>query len=552
MGLSHRPDGRARSGNRYDAVVIGGGHNGLVAAAYLARGGLRTLVLERREQPGGAALTSELAPGMRAPTLAHTVGRLRPDVVRDLQLRDHGLSLVQPEARVFAPQPDGRALTLFGDVARTAESLAAWSKADAEAYPAFDVRVRTLAGFLARLLPLTPPDIRGRSVTDALEGLRLALGFRALGREEGRALLRVLPMAVADFVGESLESDALRAVVAARGIQYAAAGPWSAGTTAMLLLDSAGNDGGAAGQAVFARGGPGALATAVASSARGFGAEIRTDAAVTRIASSDDRAVGVVLESGEEIQSSVVVSGLDPKRTLLGLVDPQALGPTLAWRVGNIRTPGVVAKVNLVLGGLPGFPAADGDEEERLRGRIVIAPSIDGLERAFDASKYGRISEAPYLEATIPSLMDPSLATEGRHVMSVIAQYAPYRLRDSDWDAEREGLGDLVVRTLEEYAPGLGGLIEAREVITPLDLEREYGLTGGHPMHAEQGLDQVFLWRPLLGHARYRMPLDGLYLCGSGAHPGGGVTGGPGANAASEVLLDWSRRRSFSSRLRAR
>nr|MBA2629609.1 NAD(P)/FAD-dependent oxidoreductase [Thermoleophilaceae bacterium] len=318
MGLSHRPDGRARSGNRYDAVVIGGGHNGLVAAAYLARGGLRTLVLERREQPGGAALTSELAPGMRAPTLAHTVGRLRPDVVRDLQLRDHGLSLVQPEARVFAPQPDGRGLTLYGDPARTAESLAAWSKADAEAYPAFDVRVRTLAGFLARLLPLTPPDIRGRSVTDALEGLRLALGFRALGREEGRALLRVLPMAVADFVGESLESDALRAVVAARGIQYAAAGPWSAGTTAMLLLDSAGNDGGAAGQAVFARGGPGALATAVASSARGFGAEIRTDAAVTRIASSDDRAVGVVLESGEEIQSSVVVSGLDPKRTLLG------------------------------------------------------------------------------------------------------------------------------------------------------------------------------------------------------------------------------------------
>jgi phytoene dehydrogenase-like protein len=348
-------------------------------------------------------------------------------------------------------------------------------------------------------------------------------------------------MPVADFVGESFEDDGLRAAIASRAVQFTAMGPWTAGTTAVLLSDSAGNDGGAAGQTTFARGGPGALADALAAAARSHGAEIRTGAEVVAVTVEDDRATGVALESGEEIAGNVVVSAADPKRTLLGLVDPEVLGPTLRWRASSIRMAGCTAKVNLALSGVPGFVGAEGTE--RLKGRIVIAPGIDYLERGADAAKYGRVSDQPYLEATIPSLIDPTLAPSGQHVMSVVAQWAPYRLRQGTWDTEREGLGDLAVKTLEAHAPGLSDLIIGRQVLTPVDLEREFGLTAGHVLHGEPGLDQMFAWRPMLGFARYRMPIEGLYLCGSGGHPGGGVTGAPGANAAREILKDMKRRR---------
>jgi len=321
-------------------------------------------------------------------------------------------------------------------------------------------------------------------------------------------------------------------------------GPWSAGTAAVLLADAAGTDGGAAGHVAFVRGGPGRLAEALATAARAFGVDIRTEAEVVRITHDGDRATGVVLTSGEEIPSSIVVSGADPKRTLLGLLDPGRLGPTMGWRAGNLRLPGVVGKVNVALSGVPAFSGTEDDGHQRLKGRIVVAPSVDYLERAFDASKYGRVSEAPYLEATIPTLSDPTLAPEGTHVMSVMVQYAPYHRREGDWSKEREGLGDLVLKTLEEFAPGLSNLVTARHVLTPVDLESEYGMTEGHPLHGEPGLDQFFAWRPLFGHARYRLAIPGLYLCGSGAHPGGGVTGGPGANAAREILADWRRARS--------
>jgi phytoene dehydrogenase-like protein len=307
----------------------------------------------------------------------------------------------------------------------------------------------------------------------------------------------------------------------------------------MLLMDGAGNDGGAPGETVFARGGPGALASALAAAARDAGAEIRTRAQVTAITSRDGAATGVVLANGEEISARGVVSGADPKRTLVDLVDPVALGPSLGWRAANIRTPGVVAKVNLVLRGLPTFAAAG--DEGALRGRIVVAPSIDAMERAFDATKYGRWSQQPILEATIPSLTDPSLvegAKPGTHVMSVIVQYAPYALADGDWSAGADGLGDAVVDVLGSVAPGIRKLISKRQVLTPVDLERDYGLTGGHPLHAEAALDQFFAWRPMLGHARYRLGIERLYLCGSGAHPGGGITGAPGQNAAREILAD--------------
>ncbi|MEO8571608.1 MAG: NAD(P)/FAD-dependent oxidoreductase [Chloroflexota bacterium] len=531
--------------NHYDAIVIGGGHNGLVTAVYLGKAGLRTVVLERRETLGGAARTSEIAPGARVPTLAHTVGRLRPSVVRDLDLKRHGLSLVGPEVRAFAPGADGRAVVLWGDAAQTAEGLRARSATDADRYPAFDRLVRSLAGFLGDIAAQTPPEIESPGLGDALAGLKLGRTFRGLGRDDARTITRVLPMAVADFVAEWFESDGLQAAIAWRGVQYTAMGPWSAGTTAVMLGDSAGNDGGVAGQTVFARGGPGAFIAALEGAAREAGVEIRTGADVVSIASRDGRATGVVLAGGEELTARAVVAGIDPKQALTRLADPVAIGPSLLWRAGNIRTPGTVAKVNLVLAGTPVFPAADGDPR-LLRGRILIAPGIEAMERAHDAAKYGRPSDNPIMEATIPSLADPSLvagAAPGTQVMSVIVQSAPNHLREGTWEDAREPFGDLVVRTLDGYAPGLAELVTVRQVVTPVDLERDYGLTGGHPMHGEHGLDQFFLWRPLLGHARYRLALEGLYLAGAGAHPGGGITGQNGQNAAREIAADLGRRR---------
>jgi phytoene dehydrogenase-like protein len=343
----------ATSTNSYDAIVIGGGHNGLVTAAYLGKAGLRTVVLERRETVGGAIGTTELAPGARVPTLAHTVGRLRPSVVRDLDLKRHGLSLVGPDVRAFAPGPDGDAVVLWGDAAKTAEGLRTRSSADAERYAAFDRLVRSLSGFLGDIAGQTPPDIESPGLGDALSGLRLGRTFRGLGKHDGRTITRVLPMAVADFVAESFETDALQAAIAWRGVAYTAMGPWSAGTTAVLLMDAAGNDGGAGGQTVYVRGGPGALASALAAAATAAGVEIRTGADVAHITSQDGRATGVVLVGGEELTARAVVAGIDPKRALTGLADAVAVGPSLLWRADNIRTPGTVAKVNLVLSALP-------------------------------------------------------------------------------------------------------------------------------------------------------------------------------------------------------
>jgi phytoene dehydrogenase-like protein len=528
----------------WDAIVVGGGHNGLVAAAYLARAGMAVLVLEARERAGGATITEELAPNVRVPALAHTVGRLRPSVAKELGLSRHRLALVAPEVRVFAPQPDGRAVSLWTDLSSTVDALRPWSPNDAVSYVEFDRRVRSLARFLADLGDEAPPEIKAPGFGDALLGLRLGRAFKGLGKLDGRTILRVLPMAVADFVNEAFETEAIRATLAWRGVRYTAMGPWSAGSTNVLLADSAGNDGGAAGETVFARGGPSALVNALVDAIIEAGGVVRTGARVTAVTTRDGAVTGVALESGEEIAATAVVSGLDPKRLLTELVDPVTLGPSLRWRASNIRTPGTVAKVNLALDGVPVFPAADGDGR-LLRGRIQVGTtSIDDVERAFDASKYGNLPQAPVLEATIPSLVDPSLvagAPEGTQVMSVLLQWAPYHLAEGDWDARREELGDLAIRQLETVAPGIGARVTARQVLTPLDLERDYGLTGGHPLHAEPALDSFFLWRPLLGWARYRMPVEGLYLAGSGAHPGGGVTGAPGRNAAREVIADRKR-----------
>jgi len=532
--------------NPYDVIVVGAGHNGLTAAAYLARAGQRVLVLEARDKVGGAAVTEEIAPGVRVPTLAHTVGRLRPSVARDLDLGGFGMSLVSPEVRVFAPQPDGRAVTLWADLGKSVESLRSWSDDDATAFVEFDRRVRALSKFLADIGEEVPPDLKGPGAGDALMGLRLARAFRGMGRDDGRTILRVLAMAVADFVAESFITEAIRATTAWRGVRHTAMGPWSAGSVAVLLADAAANDGGGAGETVFAKGGPGAVSEALASAAKVAGAEIRTGVRVATVSTADGVVTGVVLETGEAIEAPVVVAGLGPKVLLTRMVDPVTVGPNMRWRAGNIRTPAVSAKVNLVLDGLPDFPAAGGDAR-LIRGRIQVGTtSIDAMEHAFDASKYGRFADQPVLEATIPSLIDPSLvagAKDGTHVMSVIAQWMPGRLTADDWDAQRDAVGDAVLRSLETVAPGISSRVTTRQVLTPADLEREFGLGGGHPMHAEPALDSFWLWRPLLGWARHRMPVSGLYLAGSGAHPGGGVTGAPGQNAAREILADRKRRR---------
>jgi phytoene dehydrogenase-like protein len=514
----------------YDVIVIGAGHNGLVAAAYLATAGLRTIVLERSEVPGGALDT------------AHTVGRLSPRVVADLNLHRHGFVPISPEVRAWAVHPDGSSITLYGDAGRTAAELQKHSRKDSTAFPRFDDLVRSLAGFVAEINTTIPPAIDKLSFGDAVSAARLGKGFRGLTKKDSQTLMRVLPMAIADFVGEHFDNDFVRGVLASRGVQYTAMGPWSAGTTWVMLGDSAGNEGGAAGQTVFARGGAGALADALLAAARSAGAELRLGAEVAQVRTDADACVtGVTLSTAEEIDARVVASGTDPKRTLRDLVDPVVVGPQLRWRASNIRMPGTVAKVNLMLDELPRFSALEGDYN-KLHGRIVIAPSIDYLERAHDDAKYGRVADAPYLEATIPTLLDPGLAPEGAHVMSIIVGCAPYHRREGDWDADRDNFGDLVLKSLDEYAPGIGDRVTGREVLTPLDLERRYGLTEGHPLHGEPGLDQLFAWRPLWGHASYRFGVEGLYLCGSGAHPGGGITGGPGLNAATVIIRDLKRK----------
>ena len=541
-------------------IIVGAGHNGLVTAAYLAKAGLKPLVLERREMVGGACITEEIHPGFRCSTLARGTGPLLPRIIKDLQLESYGLEALKPAVRVFAPNANGHSVCIYKDAKRTADGLTKVSTKDAKAYPDFITSFARIGRALAPLLTMTPPSIDAPSKRELWNLAGLGLKVRGLGRKDEYRLLRYGPMAVADLAAEWFETEPLRAVVAARGIFGAFAGPWSAGTSVGLLLQAA-TDGHAIAPASFVKGGMGALAQALAKAATEAGAEIRTHAEVAEVQIKNGKAIGVVLSSGKEIPAQAVISNADPKTTFLKLVDPAALDPSFLQKMQNYRAHGTVAKVNLALSVLPKFSSLTGKvASEKLSGRIHIGPDIDYLERAFDAAKYGDFSPRPYLDITIPSLNDSSLAPKGAHVMSIHAQFAPSRLDGyaraslaasstpeacvpNIWDSRREELGDVIVTTLADYAPNLNELIVARQVLTPLDLERTFGLAGGHIHHGEMSLDQLFTFRPLIGWAQYRTPIKGLYLCGSGTHPGGGVTGAPGFNASREIIKDMKARK---------
>jgi phytoene dehydrogenase-like protein len=522
-----------------DVVIIGGGHNGLVTAFYLAKAGYKPLVLERRPQAGGAAITQEFHPGFHCSTLAHSAGPLRPDIVRDMQLEKHGLKLISPDVATVSLSPDGRALTLYRNLEKSVQEISKFSQKDAARYPEFQQTLNKISKVIAEALTLTPPDLDHPSRGDLWGMLQTGRAIRKLGKKDMYRLLRWGPMAVADLVAEYFETELLRATIAARGIFGTFLGPWSAGSSLVLLIRAAG-DAHASGLGSFAIGGAGAITQAMAAAATQAGAEIRTNVEVIEVTVGNGVAGGVVLSNGEEINAQAIVSNADPKRTLLKLVDPMHLTPDFVMKLQHYRMPGTVAKVNLALSGLPKFTALK-DNDDALSGRILIAPEIDYLERAFDESKYGNFSKQPYLEIAIPTVGDLSLAPAGKHVMSIYMQYAPFKLKNSDWEKQRVPLGDTVVKTLTQYAPNLPELILSHQIITPQDLEDIYGLTNGHIFHGELALDQFFTMRPLLDWAKYNTPIKNLYLCGSGTHPGAGLTGGSGANAAREILKELKR-----------
>jgi phytoene dehydrogenase-like protein len=528
-----------------EAIVVGAGHNGLVAATLVARAGLDTLVVERRREVGGAAVTGEICPGFRGPTLAHTLGPPSPRVVSTLSLAAYGLAIVTPEVPLFAPAPGGRGLLVFADPARTAEQLRAVAPREAERYLAFAATLAALGRAVRPLVEAPPPRWPRPEARDLRSLFQAGWRARRLGRDRTFALLRYAPMAVGDLVSEWFEDDLVRAALAARALFGTRLGPRAAGTGAGLLVAAA-LDPLPGGASVTARGGPGAFTRALADAARAAGAAIRTGAEVARILVRDGHARGVALASGEEIWAPVVISNADPARTFLQLVEPDALEPELLDELQHYRMRGAVAKINVALDRLPHFPALGPAvaPEQALAGRLHIGPDLDTLERAADAVKYGRLAETPWLDVTVPTLLDPTLAPPGKHVLSIVVHGAPYHLREGRWAEAKDALLGRTVRTLAEYAPDLPDLVLDAQVLTPEDLERDFALTGGDAHHGEPTLDQLFLMRPAFGWARYRTPVAGLYLCGAGTHPGGGLTGLAGYHAARVVLSDWRATRS--------
>jgi phytoene dehydrogenase-like protein len=532
----------ASSSAAYEVILIGAGHNGLTAAAYLARAGLKTLVLERREIVGGCCVTEEIAPGCRASTTSYIASMLRPEVIRELRLGEFGLRMVPCDPGLQVPFPDGHVLPWWANREKAVEEFRKISLKDAARFVKVDDQLKKLARYLQPFFMEPPPEMDTRSLQGWSDLLRAGKRFRSITNTELAQLVAFLTGSLGEFLDKNYETEKMKTMFLANNVYGKHGGPYQPGTAIGLLFHLlSGGDQEMQGFYGHVMGGMGSITQALAASGKKLGVEIRTSAPVARIDSVDGRLIGVTLEDGTEIRAKVVVSNADPKRTFLKLADSKQLPDEFVEAVRGIKMAGPCAKVNLVLAEEPRFTGTPASASPQERSLFTLVPSLEFAERCYDIAKFGEIPEELWVDCVVASNADDSLAPAGKHIMTCFVQYVPYKLREGNWDEKRELLGDRVVKKIAEYAPNVPNAVIARQVLTPLDLERTYGLTEGNIFHGDLNLEQLFFMRPVPGWSQYRTPMQGLYLCGAGAHPGGGVTGAPGRNAAMQVLRDWKK-----------
>jgi phytoene dehydrogenase-like protein len=526
------------SSSKYDVIIIGGGHNGLTTAAYLARAGKNVLVLERRHVLGGAAVTEEVFPGFKFSVCSYVVSLLRPEIIRDLDLPRHGLEIL-PLDGTFTPMPSGDYLWRVNDHGKTHREIARHSKLDAEAYDEFGKAMQAMCRFVKPILSMVPPDPATLNPKELMKLLFIGRRFRDMTSEDKYNQVQLMTMSASDFLDQWFETDVLKATMSASGIIGTFLGVRSPGTAYVLLHHYMGEIDGAFRSWGFARGGTGAISNAIADAAREAGAEIRAQAPIAKIIVKNGQAKGVVLADGDEIYAKIISSSVDPRLTFTKFIEEGTLPSEFLEEVNRYKFRGSSGKVNLALDALPNFTCMPGPGTH-LRGAISISPSVEYMEKAYDDAKYGNFSHRPYIDMVIPTLTDPSVAPPGKHIMSCFVQYAPYKLRPGlDWDDQKEAFGDNVINAIAEYAPNIKDIILGRQVVTPLDLERDFGLSEGNIFQGELSLEQLFFLRPVPGWAQFRTPIKNLYMCGSATHPGGGIMGAPGRLAALEILKDF-------------